>query len=161
WKRRPFTGGTLARARNIAELRELARRRVPGFAFEYVEGGAEDESSLHRNRSAFQRLQLLPRTLIDTSRPPLRTTILRAPAEAPLVIAPTGLNNMLHPEGDLALARAAARRGIAFTLSSLSTTRLEEVAARAGGRLWLQLYVLKDRAIARDLMQRAAAAGYE
>jgi (S)-mandelate dehydrogenase len=134
---------------------------VPGFAFEYVEGGAEDESSLHRNRSSFERLRLLPRTLIDTSRRQLRTTILGAPAEAPLVIAPTGLNNMLHPGGDLALARAAARRGIPFTLSSLSTTRLEEVAARAGGRLWLQLYVLKDRAIARDLMQRAVAAGYE
>jgi (S)-mandelate dehydrogenase len=161
WKRRPFTGGTLARARNIADLRELARRRVPGFAFEYVEGGAEDESSLRRNRSSFEHLQLLPRTLIDSSRRELRTTLLGAPAEAPLVIAPTGLNNMLHPEGDLALARAAARRGIPFTLSSLSTTRLEEVAARAGGRLWLQLYVLKDRAIARDLMQRAAAAGYE
>ena len=161
WKRRPFTGGTLARARNIADLRELARRRVPGFAFEYVEGGAEDESSLRRNRSSFEQLQLLPRTLIDSSRRQLRTTILGTPAEAPLVIAPTGLNNMLHPAGDLALARAAARRGIPFTLSSLSTTRLEEVAARAGGRLWLQLYVLKDRAIARDLMQRAAAAGYE
>jgi (S)-mandelate dehydrogenase len=161
WKRRPFTGGTLARARNIADLRQLARRRVPGFAFEYVEGGAEDESSLRRNRSSFERLQLLPRTLIDSSRRQLRTTILGTPAEAPLVIAPTGLNNMLHPEGDLALARAAARRGIPFTLSSLSTTRLEEVAARAAGRLWLQLYVLKDRAIARDLMQRAAAAGYE
>ena len=161
WKRRPFTGGTLARARNIADLRELARRRVPGFAFEYVEGGAEDESSLRRNRSSFEHLQLLPRTLIDSSRRQLRTTILGTPAEAPLIIAPTGLNNMLHPEGDLALARAAARRGIPFTLSSLSTTRLEDVAARAGGRLWLQLYVLKDRAIARDLMQRAAAAGYE
>jgi (S)-mandelate dehydrogenase len=68
---------------------------------------------------------------------------------------------MLHPEGDLALARAAARRGLPFTLSTLSTTRLEEVAQRAGGRLWMQLYVLKDRAIARDIMQRAAAAGYE
>ena len=161
WKRRPSTGGTLATARNIADLRELARRRVPGFAFEYVEGGAEDESSLRGNRSAFERLQLLPRTLVDTSRRQLRTTILGAPAEAPLIIAPTGLNNMLHPLGDLALARAAARRGIPFTLSSLSTTRLEEVATHAGGRLWMQLYVLKDRAVARDLMQRAAAAGYE
>lgn len=161
WKRRPFTGGTLARARNIADLRELARRRVPGLAFEYVEGGAEDESTLRGNRAALERLALVPRTLIDTSRRQLRTTILGAPADAPLVIAPTGLNNMLHPDGDLALARAAARRGIPFTLSSLSTTRLEDVATRAGGRLWMQLYVLKDRAIARDLMQRTAAAGYE
>ena len=161
WKRRPFTHGTLARARNIADLRELALRRVPGLAFEYVEGGAEDENTLRANRTAFEALRLLPQTLVDTSRRNLSTTVLGAPAAAPLVIAPTGLNNMLHPEGDLALARAAARRGIPFTLSSLSTTRLEEVAKRAGGRLWMQLYVLKERAIARDLMQRAAAAGYE
>ncbi|HXB19559.1 MAG TPA: alpha-hydroxy acid oxidase [Steroidobacteraceae bacterium] len=161
WKRRPFRRGTLARARNIADLRELAIRRVPGLAFEYVEGGAEDESTLRTNRSAFEALRLLPQTLVDTSRRHLGTTILGAPSMAPLVIAPTGLNNMLHPGGDLALARAAARRGIPFTLSSLSTTRLEEVARQAGGRLWMQLYVLKDRGIARDLMQRAAAAGYE
>jgi (S)-mandelate dehydrogenase len=161
WKRRPFRRGTLARARNIADLRQLALRRVPGLAFEYVEGGAEDESTLRANRAAFEALRLLPQTLVDTSRRHLGTTILGAPAAAPLVIAPTGLNNMLHPEGDLALARAAARRGVPFTLSSLSTTRLEEVAKRAGGRLWMQLYVLKDRTIARDLMQRAAAAGYE
>ena len=161
WKRRPFARGTLERARNIADLRELARRRVPHLAFEYVEGGAEDESTLRGNRTAFERLKLVPQTLIDTSRRQLRTAILGAPAEAPLIIAPTGLNNMLHAEGDLALARTAARRGIPFTLSSLSTTRLEEIASAVRGRLWLQLYVLKDRAIARDLMQRAAAAGYE
>ncbi|MGO9804128.1 MAG: alpha-hydroxy acid oxidase [Steroidobacteraceae bacterium] len=151
----------MARARNIADLRELARRRVPGLAFEYVEGGAEDESSLRGNRAAFERLRLVPNTLIDTSGRQLRATILGTASAAPLVIAPTGLNNMLNAGGDLALARAAAQRGIPYTLSSLSTTRLEEVATRAGGRLWLQLYVLKDRAIARDLMQRAAAAGYE
>jgi (S)-mandelate dehydrogenase len=161
WKRRRFTHGTLARARNIADLRELAIRRVPGLAFEYVEGGAEDESTLRANRTAFEALRLLPQTLVDTSRRHLGTTILGAPSMAPLVVAPTGLNNMLHPEGDLALARAAARRGVPFTLSSLSTTRLEEIASHAGGRLWMQLYVLKDRAIARDIMQRAAAAGYE
>jgi (S)-mandelate dehydrogenase len=161
WKRRPFTRGPVARARNIADLRELALRRVPGLAFEYVEGGAEDESSLRGNRTAFERLRLVPNTLIDTSRRQLRTTILGAPAAAPLVIAPTGLNNMLNAAGDLALARAAAQRGMPFTLSSLSTTRLEQVATQASGRLWMQLYVLKDRAIARDLMQRASAAGYE
>jgi (S)-mandelate dehydrogenase len=161
WNRRAHTGSRLGRAFNIADLRELARRRVPGFAFEYVEGGAEDENSLRHNRAAFERLRLLPDTLIDTSRRHLRTTILGAPAGAPLVIGPTGLNNMLHPEGDLALARAAARRNIPFTLSTLSTTRLEEVAARVGGRLWMQLYVVKERAVGRDLMQRAAAAGFE
>ncbi|HYL02721.1 MAG TPA: alpha-hydroxy acid oxidase [Steroidobacteraceae bacterium] len=161
WKRRPFRRGPLSRVLNIADLRELARRRVPGFAFEYVEGGAEDESTLRGNREALARLRLVPQTLIDTSGRHLRTTIIGRAAEAPLVIAPTGLNNLLHPLGDIALARAAARRGIPFTLSTFSTTRLEDVATRAGGRLWMQLYVLKDRAIARDIMQRAGAAGYE
>jgi (S)-mandelate dehydrogenase len=129
--------------------------------FEYVEGGADDEATLRANREALERLRLIPQTLIDTAARHQRTAILGRPANAPLVIAPTGLNGMLHPQGDLALARAAARLGVPFTLSTLSTTRLEEVASRAGGRLWMQLYVLKERAIARDIMQRAAAAGYE
>jgi (S)-mandelate dehydrogenase len=161
WKRRPFSSGNPARALNIAHLREIARRRVPGFAFEYVEGGAEDEATLRGNREALERLRLVPQTLIDTSARHQRVTVLGRPANAPLIIAPTGLNGMLHPQGDLALARAAARLGIPFTLSTLSTTRLEDVATRAGGRLWLQLYVFKERAMARDIIQRAGAAGYE
>jgi len=161
WKRRPFSGRDAARALNIADLRAIARRRVPGFVFEYVEGGAEDEATLRRNREAFTALRFVPQTLIDTSARSLETSLFGRPAAAPLAIAPTGLNGMLHPEGDLALARAAAAFGIPYTLSTLSTTRLEEVAARAGGRLWMQLYVMKNRAIAEDIMARAAAAGYE
>jgi len=161
WKRRSFSGRDLARALNIADLRELARRRVPGFAFEYVEGGAEDEVTLRRNRQSFESLHFVPRTLVDTSGRQQRVEILGHTAAAPLIIAPTGLNGMLHPDGDIALARAAAGLGIPYTLSTMSTTRLEDVAARAGGRLWMQLYVLKDRAIAEDIMRRAAAAGYE
>ena len=161
WKRRPFSGRDAARALNIADLRAIARRRVPGFVFEYVEGGAEDEATLRRNREAFTALRFVPQTLIDTSARSLETSLFGRPAAAPLAIAPTGLNGMLHPEGDLALARAAAAFGIPYTLSTLSTTRLEEVAARAGGRLWMQLYVMKNRAIAEDIMTRAAAAGYE
>jgi (S)-mandelate dehydrogenase len=98
---------------------------------------------------------------VNTSGRHLRTTILGRPASAPLVIAPTGLNGLLHHDGDVALARAAAKLGIPYTLSTVSTTRLEEVASRAGGRLWMQLYVVKERAIGRAIMQRAAAAGYE
>src|SRR5436190_5306319 len=161
WKRRSFGSNHLSRALNIADLREIARRRVPGFAFEYLEGGAEDEVTLRGNREALERPQLLPHALVDTSAGHQRTAILGRPANSPLVIAPTGLNGMLDPQGDLALARAAARLGVPFTLSTMSTTRLEDVANRAGGRLWMQLYVLKDRAIARDIMQRATAAGYE
>ena len=161
WKRRPFTRGPLARALNIADLRQLARRSVPHFAFEYVEGGAEDEVTLHGNRAAFGRWRFIPRTLIDTRARHLRTVLFGQRSNAPLVIAPTGFNGMLYPEGDVALARAAAQLGIPFTLSTFSTARLEDVADRAGGRLWLQLYVMKERAIARELIRRAAAAGYE
>jgi (S)-mandelate dehydrogenase len=161
WKRRPFDGGDLARALNIADLRAVARRRVPHFVFEYVEGGAEDEASLRCNRTSFEALRLVPQTLVDTSSRHLRTEILGRPAAAPLVIGPTGLNGMLHADGDIGLARAAARLGIPFTLSTMSTTRLEDVAKQAGGRLWMQLYVMKNRAVAEDIMTRAAAAGYE
>ena len=157
WKRRPFGSNDLSRALNIADLREIARRRVPGFAFEYVEGGAEDEVTLRANREALERLRLIPQTLVDTTARHQRTAILGRPANAPLVIAPTGLNGMLDPQGDLALARAAARLGVPFTLSTMSTTRLEDVASRAGGRLWMQLYVLKERAIARDIRARRCA----
>ena len=161
WQRRPFRGSDIARALNVADLREVARRRLPRFVFEYVDGGAEDEVTLRGNRAAFERLRLLPRTLIDTAARHQRTQILAAEAPAPMVIAPTGFNGMLYPQGDLALARVAARRGIPFTLSTVSTVRLEDVAKSAGGRLWMQLYVMKDRAIARDIMQRAAACAYE
>jgi (S)-mandelate dehydrogenase len=161
WKRRASSGRDCTGALNIADLREVARRRVPGFAFEYVEGGAEDEATLRRNREAFSALRFVPQTLIDTSGRSLGTSVFGRPCAAPLAIAPTGLNGMLHPDGDIGLARAAAAFGIPYTLSTLSTTRLEDVAAKAGGRLWMQLYIMKNRAIAEDIMARAAAAGYE
>lgn len=161
WQRQPFRSSDISRALNVADLREVARRRLPRFVFEYVDGGAEDEVTLRGNRVAFERLRLLPRTLIDTAARHQRTQILAAEAPAPMVIAPTGFNGMVYPQGDLALARVAARRGIPFTLSTVSTVRLEDVAKSAGGRLWMQLYVMKDRAIARDIMQRAATCGYE
>jgi (S)-mandelate dehydrogenase len=161
WKRRSFTSGDVGRALNIADLRALARRRVPGFVFEYVESGAEDEAALRGNREALERLRLLPQTLIDTAARQQHCVILGGAASAPLVIGPTGLNGLLRADGDVALARAAASRGVPCTLSTVSTTHLEEVATRAGGRLWMQLYVIKERAAARDIMRRAAAAGYE
>jgi len=135
---------------------------VPSFAFEYLEGGSEDELSLRGNRQALESLDLIPRTLVDTSQRHQRVEILGRMAGAPLVIAPTGLNGMLHPEGDIALARAAARFGIPYSLSTVSTSRIEDVGVHAaGGRLWMQLYLFKDRGIGQDIMKRAAAAGFE
>lgn len=161
WKRKPFVGRDVRAALNIADLREAARRSVPGFVFEYVEGGAEDEVTLRANRDAFAALRFLPPTLRNTEGRSLATKLFDAPCGAPLAIAPTGLNGMLHPQGDIALARAAAAFGIPYTLSTLSTTLLEDVAKQAGGRLWMQLYVMRQREIAEDIMRRAAASGYE
>jgi len=138
----------------------MARRAVPAFAFEYVEGGAEDERALARNRLAFDALNFVPRTLVDTSARHTRSSLFGRELAMPCVIAPTGLNGMLRHRGDLALARAAAAAGIPFTQSTVSNLRPAEVAT-AGGRLWMQLYQFRARAITTDLLGRAEAAGYE
>ncbi len=161
WRRRPFRGSDLARAINIADLREIARRKVPNFIFEYVEGGAEDEASLRHNRAALEALRFVPRTLVDTTARHQRIELFGRECPAPLIVAPTGGNGMIHPLGDLALARAAASAGVPFCLSTVSTVRLERLATEVGGRLWMQLYVMDDRKVAEDIVTRAAAAGFE
>src|SRR6185437_12845584 len=107
WKRRPFSGGDLSRALNIADLRAVARHRVPHFAFEYVEGGAEEEASLRGNRASFESLHFVPQTLVDTSNRNLRTDILGRPAPAPLIIGPTGLHRTPKATRDPCTARVA------------------------------------------------------
>src|SRR5688572_28185131 len=134
WKRRPFASSNLAHAINIADLREIARQRLPGFIFEYLEGGAEDEATMRSNRHSLESLRLIPQTLVDTSGRQQRIELFDRPAGAPLIIAPTAMNGLIDPEGDLALARGAAALGIPYTLSTVSTSKLEDVAAQAGGR---------------------------
>jgi len=161
WRRRPFRGSDCARALNINDLREIARRRLPNFIFEYIEGGAEDEATLRRNRLALEALRFVPRTLVDTRKRHQHIELFGRKCEAPLIIAPTGGNGMISFQGDLALARAAASLGIPFCLSMLSTVSLEQVAAEAPGRLWMQLYVMEDRELTEHIVSRAHAAGYE
>ncbi len=161
WRRRPFRGSDIARAINIADLREIARRQVPNFIFEYIEGGAEDEATLRRNRASLEALRFVPRTLVNTVGRQQRIELFGRECAAPLIVAPTGGNGMVHPLGDIALARAAAGAGIPFCLSTVSTVRLERVAAEAGGRLWMQLYVMDDRKVAESIVTRAAANGFE
>jgi (S)-mandelate dehydrogenase len=161
WQRRPFTSKNISRALNISHLREIARTRVPNFVFEYVEGGAEDEASVRFNRSAMETYRFVPQTLVDTTNRHQRTQLFGREIQSPLVIAPTGMNGILNAGGDLALARAAASAGIPFCLSTVSTTRLETIAQDAGGRLWMQLYVMRDRKVAEHIVKRAHAAGYE
>ncbi len=161
WRRRPFRGSDFARAINIADLREIARRKVPNFIFEYIEGGAEDEATLRHNRASLEALRFVPRTLVDTTGRHQRIELFGRECVTPLIIAPTGGNGMVHPLGDIALARAAASAGVPFCLSTVSTVRLERVATEAGGRLWMQLYVMDNRKAAESIVTRAAAAGYE
>lgn len=160
--RRWYRGTDFKRALTIEELRGVARQRTPHFAFEYVEGGAEDEHTLRRNRSVFDDYVLLPNTLVDVSQRNLKTTVFGREMAAPFAIAPTGFNGMLTHKADVALARAAKAAGIPFTLSTVSTASIEEVAsAAAGARHWMQLYVLRSREFAKHIVERALAADYE
>jgi L-lactate dehydrogenase (cytochrome) len=151
----------LARAASVADLRRLASRRLPRGVFDYVDGGAEDERTLEANSAAYARLTFRPRVLRDVSAVDPSTTVLGRPLAFPLVCAPTGFPRMVHPEGELAVARAAARAGIPYTLSTLSTCSIEEVAAVSAGRKWFQVYVWRDRGLVKELVDRAADAGYE
>jgi len=160
-KRRLQGGRDFSRALNIEELRAFAHRRVPAFAMEYIEGGAEDEVTMRWNRDIFESIRLLPSTLVDTRGRQQKTTLFGVEMASPLIVAPTGLNGMLSHRGDVALAKAATACGIPFSQSTVSNVRLEDVASEAGGRLWMQLYVVEDRNIALDVVNRAERAGFE
>jgi len=151
----------LATAANVDDLRELARRRLPAGIFDYIDGGAEDEITLERNSAAFRRLELRPRVLRDVSAVEPGTTLLGRPIGLPLVLAPTGFTRIADPQGELAVARAAARAGVPYTLSTLATRSIEEVAAVSSGPKWFQVYVWQDRGMVEELLRRAATAGYE
>lgn len=160
-KRKYYSGNDFRRTISIEELRQFARRQVPNFALEYVEGGSESEKTLHWNSEALDSIRLVPNTLVDTSSRHQRTTLFGQEINSPLIIAPTGLNGMLSNRGDIALARAAAKTGIPFSLSTLSNASLEDVAKEAAGRLWMQLYVMSDRELTRNIIARADKANYE
>jgi isopentenyl diphosphate isomerase/L-lactate dehydrogenase-like FMN-dependent dehydrogenase len=151
----------LAAAASIADLRRIAQRRLPRSVFEFIDGGAEDELTLADNRAAFERVRLVPRVLVDVSAPRLQTEIVGASAAAPFVIAPMGSCALGWPNADVAIARAAAAHGMPYTLSTMASTSIEQMADAVSGRLWFQLYVLRDKDLSDKLVARAAAAAYE
>ncbi|MDQ2876027.1 MAG: alpha-hydroxy-acid oxidizing protein [Actinomycetota bacterium] len=151
----------LSRAASVADLRRIARRRLPGGVFDYIDGGAEDELSLRRNVAAFRRAELVPRVLRDVSGIDLSATLLGRRLPMPLVVAPTGFTRIASPGGELDVSRAAARAGLPYTLSTMATRSIEEVAAVSRGPKWLQVYVWRDRGLVKELLSRAAQAGYE
>ncbi|HEX6819692.1 MAG TPA: alpha-hydroxy acid oxidase [Ktedonobacterales bacterium] len=144
---------------NLHEYEALARERMDPTGFEYYLGGSDDEVTLRENRAAFERLRLRPRVLVDVSALDLATTALGTPISMPALIAPTAYHRLAHPEGEVATARAAKEAGVVMGVAALATTPLE-VVAEAGGPLWFQLYVYRDRSISERLVRRAEDAGY-
>lgn len=154
------TARRLARCQDIADLRTAARRRLPGPVFDYVDGGADEEVSLERNRDAFRRMGFVPRSVVDVSAVDTTTSLLGETQPLPLVLAPTGYSRMMHPDGEEGVARAAARAGLPYTLSTVASTSVEDVAATGHPGLWFQLYIWRDREMVADLVRRADASGY-
>jgi (S)-mandelate dehydrogenase len=151
----------LGEAINIEDLRLMAKRRLPRAIFDFFDGGAEDESSLRDNRAAFERVRLLPRVLVDVSAVSLKTDLFGKPSSLPLAIAPTGGISAGRAGAELALARAAKAFGVPFTLATPSAVTIEHVAAEVGGRLWFQLYAVRQREFREKLIARAKSCGYE
>src|SRR5262245_16418414 len=148
-------------AYDIADLRELARRRLPKGVFEFFDRGNGDETALVENRAAFERIKLNPHALVDTSRRSQEVTLFGKRHHMPIAVAPTGSAGLAWHEGEIALARAAAQAGIPFALATGSMTALERVAEQAGGTLWFQVYMWPDRSLSHRLIERAKAAGYQ
>lgn len=146
----------------LRDFEPLARAKMRRPAFEYYAGGAWDEVTLAGNEAAFERYRLRPRVLVDVSTVDTSTTLLGRRVALPVGIAPAALHGLAHPLGELATARAAAAAGALFCLSTVSSRSIEAVAEAApDGPRWFQLYVRRDRSFGRELVERAAAAGYE
>jgi L-lactate dehydrogenase (cytochrome) len=143
---------------SIADLRALARRRVPQAIFEYADGGAYDEITLRRNRDALDAFTFAQRVMVDVSRVKLATTLAGQSCSLPLAIAPTGLAGLFYPDGEIHAARAAAGAGVPFCLSTMSICSIEDVRADSVTPFWFQLYLMRDRGFNEALIRRAQAA---
>jgi L-lactate dehydrogenase (cytochrome) len=145
---------------SIDDFRRAARSRLPRTVFDFVDGGAADEVTLRRNRSVFRELSFRPRVLVGVGQRDQSTTVLGQRIETPVIVSPTGMAGICWPYGEIVAARAAARAGTIYTLSTHSSCSIEEVAAAAPGALWFQLYVWQNRDLTRSFVERARAAGY-
>ncbi len=150
----------LADCNNISDLRDLARRNLPWPIFNYLDGGADDEITLGRNTGAFNDYELLPTQLSDVSSIDTTTTVLGQKIEWPVFLAPTGASRLFHHEAEPAVVRAAHNSGTIYSLSTLGTTSIEDVAAISNGPKMYQIYIFKDRAITKDFVERCRAQKY-
>ncbi|MFT5507091.1 MAG: L-lactate dehydrogenase (cytochrome) [Hyphomicrobiaceae bacterium] len=146
---------------NLDDFRKLARRRLPSPLFHFMDGGADDETTLRGNTSAFDACQLLPSTLADISDLDISTTVLGHKIDWPVIMAPTGINRLFHHEGERAVARAAAKSGTIYSLSTMSNVSIEEIGALTTGPKCFQIYIHRDRGLTREFVQRTKAAGFD
>ena len=150
----------LSACHDVFDLRMTARRLIPRPVFDYVDGGSDEELSMAANVRAFRRWRFQPRALTAVTGVDTSAQVLDRKLPLPLVLAPTGYTRMMHPAGEIGAARSARRHGLPYTLSTMATTTIEDVAAGAGPDLWFQLYILQDAGLTKELVDRAAAAGY-
>jgi 4-hydroxymandelate oxidase len=146
---------------SVDDHEEAARARLPKMAYDYFAGGAGDEVTMRDNRAAYDRWRIRPRVLVDVSTRDPSTTVLGRPVSMPILVAPTAIQRLAHPDGERGMARAAAAAGTVMVVSTLASTLLEDVAAAApDGDRWFQLYVHRDHGLTEDLIARAMASGY-
>lgn len=152
---------SLAKCHNIGDLRKKAKRRLPAPIFNYMDGGADDEVTLRRNTDAFEDYELIPNYLTDVSAIDTSTEALGVKLDVPFFLSPTGMSKLFHHTGEPAVARAAHKFGTLYSLSTLGTTSIEDVAKVTGGPKMFQIYVYKDRGLTREFVQRCKDANYD
>lgn len=146
---------------NIEDLRKIARRKLPKPLFNYIDGGADDESNVCGNTHAFDSTRLVPEYLVDVADIDTSTTVLGREISMPLFLAPTGMTRLFHHDGETAVSRAAAQAGTYYSLSTVGATSIEDVATVCDGPKCFQIYVMKDRSLTREFIQRCKDAKYD
>ncbi len=150
----------IGKCNNVMDFRAIAKRRLPAPVFHYLDGGADDEVTLARNTQAFDDYELLPSQLTDVSTIDLQTTLFGETVDWPVMISPTGASKLFHGDGEPAVARAAAKYGMLYSLSTLGTTSIEDAASATDGPKLYQLYIFKDRGLTEEWIARSKASGY-
>ncbi len=156
-----YTPSSVSRARNIADLRRMARERLPRMVFDYIDGGADDEVTLARNVARFRDIELIWDVLADVGEIDTSTTIMGQSSASPFFISPTATSRLFHPRaGERAVARAAYAAGVPYACSTLASTSVEDIAVANPGTKWFQIYVWRDRGLVKEMLGRAKAAGF-
>ncbi len=151
---------SVSRCFNTADFRKLAKAKLPAPMFHYIDGGADDEITLRRNTSAFDDFELMPRFLVDVSKIDTKTKVLGTTLDWPVFLAPTGMSRLFHHHKELGVARAAAKAGTLYSLSTLGTTSIEDVGKATDGPKMFQIYILKDRGLTTEFVERSKAAKF-